>query len=781
MGRGGCGEGGGAGRWAGFSQRLPTQILPPPTPTLSPTHAPASPPSLADADTGPSPAGSGASAGGGGGLMLELVLVAANAADAARTVDDATTQRPGDDVNSSIMDDDLNATDRVSFCVGGWEAPDAASPCRALPPYSVAAAPYAVAGYDAQPADRGVTAWLPAATQAWRAVDRAALDRVLPLDDNGDGDAQDPPAPLLPARRDATTPSDDEYEDTWGEKRGLWLKQQGGSRRVHGRPTHRAPPSPPRALPSPRGGRDLVLHDPSLASHLPPRGWAGLVNMDNTCYMNATIQALAHCPPLIAPFLSGAFRGDVNPDNPLGQGGRLATAFASLASKLWAGGVSRVTPAAFRAALVASAPRFGGAFQQDAQELLSFLLDGLHEDLNRVKVRWRESERWKEGCFLFVCFVSFSHPPTPLSTLQSKPYHELRDSAHRTDADVAAEAWAAHAARNDSAVVDSCQGLLRSALECPACGHESKAFDPYMFLSLPLPPPPIKRIHLAVLAGDGGHAPMQVAVDVPGDAPRVEDVTTGVADALSLPPTVTVLLAQLLGYAPPDLFTDPNAILPVDPAVEYVAYTFREEPPPGALPVFAMLKHDLPPLRQPGATFDPPTPVQLPLLVMVEPAGEGWGWDPAAPFGVDWHGGRGGQAFCIEVRPGGPLGVALQTGLGPLRRAAEEARARAAPQPAGGGGGGWRVAARAAAARRHAAGRRRHAPGHAPRGRARRHRSQAAAAPSPLAGQRDPQVCACGEHQGRGGRARAAPSAGLIRAASTQSPVPRFSMRTKKL
>lgn len=31
------------------------------------------------------------------------------------------------------------------------------------------------------------------------------------------------------------------------------------------------------------------------------------------------------------------------------------------------------------------APRFNGYSQQDSQELTSFLLDGLHEDLNRIK------------------------------------------------------------------------------------------------------------------------------------------------------------------------------------------------------------------------------------------------------------------------------------------------------------------------------------------------------------------------------------------------------------
>lgn len=31
------------------------------------------------------------------------------------------------------------------------------------------------------------------------------------------------------------------------------------------------------------------------------------------------------------------------------------------------------------------APQFSGYQQQDSQELLAFLLDGLHEDLNRIK------------------------------------------------------------------------------------------------------------------------------------------------------------------------------------------------------------------------------------------------------------------------------------------------------------------------------------------------------------------------------------------------------------
>ena len=52
------------------------------------------------------------------------------------------------------------------------------------------------------------------------------------------------------------------------------------------------------------------------------------------------------------------------------------------------------------------APRFNGFQQHDSQELLAFLLDGLHEDLNRV---------------------------------HDKPYVELKDSDGRPDVIVAQE------------------------------------------------------------------------------------------------------------------------------------------------------------------------------------------------------------------------------------------------------------------------------------------------------------------------------------------------------
>ena len=46
---------------------------------------------------------------------------------------------------------------------------------------------------------------------------------------------------------------------------------------------------------------------------------------------------------------------------------------------------SAIRPQRFKAQLAKFAPQFQGYSQQDSQELVIFLLDGLHEDLNRVR------------------------------------------------------------------------------------------------------------------------------------------------------------------------------------------------------------------------------------------------------------------------------------------------------------------------------------------------------------------------------------------------------------
>jgi ubiquitin C-terminal hydrolase len=52
---------------------------------------------------------------------------------------------------------------------------------------------------------------------------------------------------------------------------------------------------------------------------------------------------------------------------------------------VWSGDYSAVAPRNLKRCIGKYAPQFNGFSQHDAQEFLAFLLDGLHEDLNRVR------------------------------------------------------------------------------------------------------------------------------------------------------------------------------------------------------------------------------------------------------------------------------------------------------------------------------------------------------------------------------------------------------------
>lgn len=209
-------------------------------------------------------------------------------------------------------------------------------------------------------------------------------------------------------------------------------------------------------------------------------GLAGLQNLGNTCFMNSSIQCLVHTPQLVEYFLQD-YSEEINMDNPLGMHGELALAFGDLLRKLWSSGRTAIAPRSFKSKLARFAPQFSGYNQHDSQELLAFLLDGLHEDLNRVK---------------------------------QKPYIEMKDSDGRPDEEVASECWKNHMARNDSLIVDVCQGQYKSTLVCPVCGKISITFDPFMYLSLPLPSTVTRTMTVTVFYCDGSGLPMPYTVSV---------------------------------------------------------------------------------------------------------------------------------------------------------------------------------------------------------------------------------------------------------------------------
>lgn len=251
-------------------------------------------------------------------------------------------------------------------------------------------------------------------------------------------------------------------------------------------------------------------------------GLTGLLNLGNTCYMNSAIQCLVHTPEF-ARYFREDYRCEINRQNPMGMVGELALAFGELLRKLWAPGRTPVAPRPFKAKLSRFAPQFSGYNQHDSQELLAFLLDGLHEDLNRVK---------------------------------DKPYVQSKDADGRPDEEVADEYWANHKARNDSIIVDVCQGQYKSTLVCPVCAKVSVTFDPFMYLSLPLQSTATRTLTVTIFSSDGGLLPNVCTVTVPKQG-RCRDLIQALSAACSLKPSEKLLLAEIQNHLIHRFFEDP--------------------------------------------------------------------------------------------------------------------------------------------------------------------------------------------------------------------------------
>jgi ubiquitin C-terminal hydrolase len=121
--------------------------------------------------------------------------------------------------------------------------------------------------------------------------------------------------------------------------------------------------------------------------------------------------------------------------------GAIAETFGSLLQKIWAptSTSTSYSPREFKQQLQRFAPQFSGYQQHDSQELVAFLLDGLHEDLNRIiKKPYVEKPDWEGGGDL-----------------------ELVQLANKS--------WEGYKQRNDSVIVDLFQGQYQSTLVCPQC------------------------------------------------------------------------------------------------------------------------------------------------------------------------------------------------------------------------------------------------------------------------------------------------------------------------
>ena len=202
--------------------------------------------------------------------------------------------------------------------------------------------------------------------------------------------------------------------------------------------------------------RKNQLKDLPLDKENNKHGLVGLNNIGNTCYMNTALQCLSNCNILTNYFLNDTYLKFINKDNPIGSKGKLVESYAEIIKHLWYGLADSFSPNDFKEIIGNIRKIFKDFQQQDSQEFLSFLLDGLHEDLNKVLKKPYIAQKDN---------LIFQNPNDEFNYYRKIFY-----------------------ARNQSIIIDLFYGIYKSILYCPNqnCNNISNTFDPYSIITLSL-------------------------------------------------------------------------------------------------------------------------------------------------------------------------------------------------------------------------------------------------------------------------------------------------------
>jgi ubiquitin C-terminal hydrolase len=217
----------------------------------------------------------------------------------------------------------------------------------------------------------------------------------------------------------------------------------------------------------------------------------GLVNLGNTCFFNSTIQCLSSLQCVLQHFRSPGI-----PGAHATREGPLTAALRATLIMLTADNSDKVIdPADLFETVATAAPRFKGHRQQDAQELLRYLLDAVQEEEKRThKVSVVDdvhtSTSTAEECVLSQVVASDVECDDLVAAV-SPAFGDIIssdiESVESSDEDDNRSAGPDDSSCASDAVTTLFGGKLLSCVVCKTCGNHSCVIEPFLDVSVPIP------------------------------------------------------------------------------------------------------------------------------------------------------------------------------------------------------------------------------------------------------------------------------------------------------
>lgn len=232
----------------------------------------------------------------------------------------------------------------------------------------------------------------------------------------------------------------------------------------------------------------------------------GLHNLGNTCYMNSVIQILIHNPILEHYFRDNTYTNDlpngiinrmtsekkpINNVNDIEAEIQASITFnlVNLCDVMSTG--TCVAPQRFKYSLGVKNQTFAGNGQNDSHELLTYLLDAIHEEtkysinIRTLPIEYTKIENMKNGYSKILQSTSDQKKITQI--LREYMTYLVQ---HKNEALIhsSTTVWKNYIEKNSSIISHFFTGLHHSTIKCLTCSCESHNFEHYTSISLELIP-----------------------------------------------------------------------------------------------------------------------------------------------------------------------------------------------------------------------------------------------------------------------------------------------------